>query len=996
MLFKTVLSRESEIKIEMRKASFGGDRSEAGRYAANIRWQRQRGESKSETKGSLPLILQPTWDEAEAKKTGRPWAPLLEENYPPELQKAIRENISAWTEYYEAEISGADKFKLADLNFKISKLEPIDPLLYQHLQSLKLSGDVLTASLFALSSKIWSEIQTNKSLITRKYDAERKIGSPFKPIEEYVNGKDMRVVVNVPPNVLSQILGDGRIKSQFETKTSKGILDTYARQTAETRMFGTHPEVSAKNRTIYGHVMNDGVDDSILKVAIHYGRVAIVLKKDVAERTTFTVGDSLMHGSTPSRISEPKDSSFIDSDAMYVEAQIHGQVKLSDIAYIVTGPDFISSGLQAKAQRLGIPVVLQDLTGGGTIPRPKFKIEETGDMTKTVGHLIAVRGDGHKLFHTHTETQPLSNMVMRLGFLEDENGERLDVNVDSALRYGYWEEPNSLADLIKASFGGDRSEAGRYAANVRWQGHAKKDISQKVTIGFKSRGAEGGTVWATDKETGRVIGALSFDGYFISKVYVRPEHQRKGVASYLYKEAKKRNGGVEMRADDYTVSGAGFMSAMTGRDVFQSGDYSSAGRLWETWLNELEKETIEKASFGGDRSEAGRYAANIRWQNNAKDKGTGFVSPTKMKETLLMDGLGRNMLKDDIKILEKLDSNADPVAENSESRRADLEAKLAKREVVRGIVAGMQDIKLEEVLDALNKLGSFYSTLDWRKQWQMHSDPKTRESSRQAMLKEFAQHFVDQWANTSNDHETDSLMVQEVVKRVFNLEDSAPVDAMKDYSQIKEVEQEAIKKLNDNPPLEKTLTALVKAQYANTQAYLASKGITEVVIYRGMNHPRLAEDLKDYRLNHFYRMEERGEIVLEERDGVSADDRNSDITGNISEEEFDKIVPEGVVKVSMKMRPLSSFSLERSVANGFRTNDGSQGSKDEGVFLATRVPVARIFATPLTGVGCLNESEFVILGGELDAKASRSSAGDEDFDYDNMFPSRKEEVKSYG
>jgi hypothetical protein len=473
MLLNTVFHRESEIKIEMRKASFGGDRSEAGRYAANVRWQRQRGESKSETKGSLPLIFQPTWDETEAKKTGRPWAPLLEENYPPELQKAIRENISAWTEYYEAEISGAEKFKLADLNLKISKLEPIDPLLYQHLQSLKLSGDVLTASLFALNSKIWSEIQTNKSLITRKYDAERKIGSPFKPIEEYVNGKDMRVVVNVPPNVLSQILGDGRIKSQFETKTSKGILDTYARQTAETRMFGTHPEVSAKNRTIYGHVMNDGVDDSILKVAIHYGRVAIVLKKDVAERTTFTVGDSLMHGSTPSRISEPKDSSFIDSDAMYVEAQIHGQVKLSDIAYIVTGPDFISSGLQAKAQRLGIPVVLQDLTGGGTIPRPKFKIEETGDMTKTVGHLIAVRGDGHKLFHTHTETQPLSNMVMRLGFLEDENGERLDVNVDSALRYGYWEEPNSLADLIKASFGGDRSEAGRYAANIRWQGNVK-------------------------------------------------------------------------------------------------------------------------------------------------------------------------------------------------------------------------------------------------------------------------------------------------------------------------------------------------------------------------------------------------------------------------------------------------------------------------------------------------------------------------------------------
>lgn len=41
MLSKVVLPRESEIKIEMRKASFGGNRSEAGRYAANVRWQGQ-------------------------------------------------------------------------------------------------------------------------------------------------------------------------------------------------------------------------------------------------------------------------------------------------------------------------------------------------------------------------------------------------------------------------------------------------------------------------------------------------------------------------------------------------------------------------------------------------------------------------------------------------------------------------------------------------------------------------------------------------------------------------------------------------------------------------------------------------------------------------------------------------------------------------------------------------------------------------------------------
>jgi len=33
----------------------------------------------------------------------------------------------------------------------------------------------------------------------------------------------------------------------------------------------------------------------------------------------------------------------------------------------------------------------------------------------------------------------------------------------------------SMVDLIKASFGGDRSAAGRYAAQQRWKNHQKKD-----------------------------------------------------------------------------------------------------------------------------------------------------------------------------------------------------------------------------------------------------------------------------------------------------------------------------------------------------------------------------------------------------------------------------------------------------------------------------------------------------------------------------------------
>ena len=51
------LPRKAEIKIEMRKASFGGDRSEAGRYAANVRWQNKKGEELKGSEGANPSAL---------------------------------------------------------------------------------------------------------------------------------------------------------------------------------------------------------------------------------------------------------------------------------------------------------------------------------------------------------------------------------------------------------------------------------------------------------------------------------------------------------------------------------------------------------------------------------------------------------------------------------------------------------------------------------------------------------------------------------------------------------------------------------------------------------------------------------------------------------------------------------------------------------------------------------------------------------------------------
>jgi len=186
--------------------------------------------------------------------------------------------------------------------------------------------------------------------------------------------------------------------------------------------------------------------------------------------------------------------------------------------------------------------------------------------------------------------------------------------------------------LEKASFGGDRSAAGRYAAEQRWKGNAKDGILDQVTVDFEPDGKDSGTVWATDNATGKVVGALKFDANFIAKIYVLSDYRRKGVGSFLYNEAKKHNGGVDMKADDYTVSGAGFMSAVTGKEVYQTGDNSWAGIEWKSWLERLERDALEKASFGGDRSAAGRYAAQQRWKNHKKDATKPAVRERRMAE----------------------------------------------------------------------------------------------------------------------------------------------------------------------------------------------------------------------------------------------------------------------------------------------------------------------------------------------------------------------------
>ena len=51
--------------------------------------------------------------------------------------------------------------------------------------------------------------------------------------------------------------------------------------------------------------------------------------------------------------------------------------------------------------------------------------------------------------------------------------DEMDDAIEGLLELFEEEDSESLVDLIKASFGGDRSAAGRYAANMRWRGQGK-------------------------------------------------------------------------------------------------------------------------------------------------------------------------------------------------------------------------------------------------------------------------------------------------------------------------------------------------------------------------------------------------------------------------------------------------------------------------------------------------------------------------------------------
>jgi SPP1 gp7 family putative phage head morphogenesis protein len=188
-----------------------------------------------------------------------------------------------------------------------------------------------------------------------------------------------KIRMRVDDEVVDKILVDGRFKTQFETRTSNGSLDTVSRANAERFGLGIPTDIEPKRRPVYGYL--HWAEDGENRGPQHYGNVIFEFKDDVKHRTTFTVGDSLWPMGDDLSIAEPmlaptKDAigpmfprvkdvlnerttwaAFVD-DVSYIEAQIYEGASLDDVARVLDPHHGLDSDTVTALREWGIEVLV--------------------------------------------------------------------------------------------------------------------------------------------------------------------------------------------------------------------------------------------------------------------------------------------------------------------------------------------------------------------------------------------------------------------------------------------------------------------------------------------------------------------------------------------------------------------------------------------------------------------------------------------------------------
>ncbi|MFJ2866809.1 hypothetical protein [Kitasatospora sp. NPDC087314] len=249
-------------------------------------------------------------------------------------------------------------------------------------------------------------------------------------------------------------------------------------------------------------------------------------------------------------------------------------------------------------------------------------------------------------------------------------------------------------------------------------------------------------------------------------------------------------------------------------------------------------------------------------------------------------------------------------------------AKAYKANVVEGIARDLRDMPDETLL-----LESDRAWLDKVRSGEVHAyeDPATgiansvwpgdspadaswthvdADRARGLLRRDAVNQVVATWAMTSNDEDARALSVQETARDAFGLHPVA------DWPSTDQLARETA---DHRAALGTGYAAMLAAMWDRTQTHLAEADLGSLTVWRGVATP----------------------------DGRPP--AGWTVDGNTLTDPL--------------LRPLSAFSLDPDQAYGFATAEGP------GIVMSAIVPASRVITTPATGLGCLDESEVVILAG---------------------------------
>jgi hypothetical protein len=201
-------------------------------------------------------------------------------------------------------------------------------------------------------------------------------------LKELLAGKPIAVRVR-DEGALRGILDGGRFKTQYEgVQRALGLGTEIGHRRLGEQILGIPAGTRPERRPVYGYVAIGGVEPALSggrkipgireregqeDVLSAYGEVQVVLKPGVRARTTVTAGDSLdeISFARPTPVDDPGAESlgFRTLESLtrpgftrigYVEAQVHGGVRVDDIEEVVF-PGQPAASTIAALDRRGIP-----------------------------------------------------------------------------------------------------------------------------------------------------------------------------------------------------------------------------------------------------------------------------------------------------------------------------------------------------------------------------------------------------------------------------------------------------------------------------------------------------------------------------------------------------------------------------------------------------------------------------------------------------------------